>query len=76
LLLCFIGNKRADVPGSLLDNSPPLELLQRALKLNKIQKIETEAFSMHCVLQHQPTAQESQFRFTKGRTHCLFYFPL
>lgn len=38
LLLSSLRNKRADVPRSLLDNSPLLELLQRVLKLHKIQK--------------------------------------
>ncbi|MBL4581739.1 MAG: patatin-like phospholipase family protein [Gammaproteobacteria bacterium] len=38
LLLSSVRNKSVDVPRSLLDNSPLLELLQRVLKLNKIQR--------------------------------------
>lgn len=38
LLLSSMRNKGADVPRSLLDNSPLFELLQRVLKLNKIQR--------------------------------------
>lgn len=38
LLLSSVRNKSADVPRSLLDNSPLFELLQRVLKLNKIQR--------------------------------------
>jgi NTE family protein len=37
LLLSSVRKKSADVPRSLLDNSPLTELLQRVLKLNKIQ---------------------------------------
>tara|TARA_B110000858_G_scaffold143001_1_gene162381 strand:- start:8572 stop:9708 length:1137 start_codon:yes stop_codon:yes gene_type:complete len=38
LLLSSFRKKSADVPRSLLDNSPLSELLQRVLKLNRIQK--------------------------------------
>lgn len=38
LLLSSMRNKGADVPRSLLDNSPLFELLQRVLKLNNIQR--------------------------------------
>lgn len=38
LLLSSMRKKGTDVPRSLLDNSPLFELLQRVLKLNKIQK--------------------------------------
>lgn len=38
LLLSSVRNKSADVPRSLLDNSPLFKLLQRVLKLNKIQR--------------------------------------
>jgi len=38
LLLSSVRNKGADIPRSLLDNSPLFELLQRVLKLAKIQR--------------------------------------
>lgn len=38
LLLSSVRNKEADAPRSLLDNTPLAELLQRVLKLNKIQR--------------------------------------
>lgn len=44
MLLSFIVNKRADVPRSLLDNSPLLELLPRVPILNKIQKNRDQGF--------------------------------
>jgi len=38
MLLSSIRTKKTDIPRSLLDNSPLLDLLQRVLKLNKIQR--------------------------------------
>jgi NTE family protein len=38
MLLSSMRTKNTDVPRSLLDNSPLLDLLQRVLKLNKIQR--------------------------------------
>ena len=38
MLLSSIRTKNTEVPRSLLDNSPLLELLERVLKLNKIQR--------------------------------------